>query len=111
MTWPRFSALPARLLLYVAVCLVGDYQESLGGTVLGFTIKVVGPDLIQVGPDFTAREPITMKYPDKFREGWRSKTIPQVRIPVLALGGVSHRSAALCERAGAAGVAGISMFQ
>lgn len=70
----------------------------------------------QAGADFAVLSPIFLS-PSKPEPQpplgleTLSRWVAKVRIPVLALGGVSTRSAPLCQRAGASGVAGISMFQ
>ena len=68
-----------------------------------------GADYMVFGPVFAPRSKAQGLGPrgmDALAEAARA-----VRIPVLALGGITHENARDCMRAGAAGVAAISLFQ
>jgi thiamine-phosphate pyrophosphorylase len=68
-----------------------------------------GADYVVFGPVFAPRSKVTALEPrgiDALAEAARA-----VRIPVLALGGITQENARDCMRAGAAGVAAISLFQ
>ena len=68
-----------------------------------------GADYVLFGPVFAPLSKTSDLAPRGVEELGRVSRA--VRIPVLALGGITAETAAACVNAGAAGVAGISMFK
>ncbi len=71
-----------------------------------------GADFAVIGPVFPSlSKPAREDTPRPLGIDRLTRLTGAVRIPVLALGGVTLRNAPLCMRAGAAGIAGITVFQ
>jgi len=69
-----------------------------------------GADYVLFGPVFA---PLSKpaQLPPAGLEGLARAAFAAARIPVLALGGITRANASACLQAGAAGVAGISLYQ
>ena len=90
---------PAKFLVGVSCHSLEEVREA----------ESAGADYVLLGPIFATPSKLRYGPPlgvEKLREAAR-----QVRIPILALGGITVESARDCRAAGAAGIAAIRLFQ
>jgi thiamine-phosphate pyrophosphorylase len=97
--------------------LVGDARRILGERLIGRSVHSLEAALIAEGDgaDFVIFGPVwpSPSHPDRATAGVEalSRVARALRIPVLAIGGVTKDRVAECHTAGAAGFAAIRFFQ